>query len=64
VPVAGDDHEAKDLVVDLTAELGHTGVDVGSLEDGHRWMEPQCPLFMVPASAAELRGRVQALRGS
>jgi 8-hydroxy-5-deazaflavin:NADPH oxidoreductase len=64
VPIAGDDREAKDVVHDLTAELGHTGVDIGSLEDGHRWMQPLCPLFMVPASAAELRGRVQALRAS
>jgi 8-hydroxy-5-deazaflavin:NADPH oxidoreductase len=62
VPIAGEDREAKDIVHDLTAELGCTGVDVGSLADGHRWMEPQCPLFMVPATAAELRGRVEALR--
>jgi 8-hydroxy-5-deazaflavin:NADPH oxidoreductase len=63
VPIAGDDREAKDLVRDLTGELGHTGVDVGTLEDGHRWMEPLRPLFMVPASPAELRGRIEALRG-
>jgi 8-hydroxy-5-deazaflavin:NADPH oxidoreductase len=62
VPIAGDDLEAKDVVRDLTGELGHTGVDVGTLEDGHRWMEPQRPLFMVPITADELRGRVQALR--
>jgi 8-hydroxy-5-deazaflavin:NADPH oxidoreductase len=62
VPIAGDDREAKDLVRDLTGELGHTGIDVGTLEDGHRWMEPQRPLFMVPASPAELRGRIEALR--
>jgi 8-hydroxy-5-deazaflavin:NADPH oxidoreductase len=62
VPIAGDDLEAKDIVRDLTAELGHTGVDVGTLEDGHRWMEPQRPLFMVPITADELRGRVAALR--
>jgi 8-hydroxy-5-deazaflavin:NADPH oxidoreductase len=64
VPIAGDDREAKDIVRDLTGELGHTGVDVGTLEDGHRWMEPQRPLFMVPASPAELRGRIEALRGN
>jgi 8-hydroxy-5-deazaflavin:NADPH oxidoreductase len=63
VPLAGDDREAKDVVSDLTSELGHTGIDVGSLEDGHRWMEPLRPLFMIPASAPELRGRLEALRG-
>jgi 8-hydroxy-5-deazaflavin:NADPH oxidoreductase len=62
IPIAGDDRDAKDLVRDLTSELGHTGVDVGTLDDGHRWMEPQRPLFMVPVSAAELRERVEALR--
>jgi 8-hydroxy-5-deazaflavin:NADPH oxidoreductase len=62
VPIAGDDPEAKDLVRDLTGELGHTGVDVGSLGDGRRWMEPQRPLFMVPATADELRARIAALR--
>jgi 8-hydroxy-5-deazaflavin:NADPH oxidoreductase len=64
VPIASDDHEAKDLVHDLVAELGHTGVDVGGLDDGRQWMQPQCPLFMIPATAAELRQRVEALRQS
>jgi predicted dinucleotide-binding enzyme len=62
VPVAGDDADAKDVVRDLTGELGHTAVDVGSLLDGHRWMEPQRPLFMVPVPPEDLRGRVAALR--
>jgi 8-hydroxy-5-deazaflavin:NADPH oxidoreductase len=64
VPIAGDDQDAKDLVRDLTGELGHVGVDVGSLDDGRRWMQPQCPLFMVPLAADDLRARVSALRGS
>jgi 8-hydroxy-5-deazaflavin:NADPH oxidoreductase len=64
VPIAGDDQEAKDLVRDLTGELGHIGVDVGSLEDGRRWMQPQCPLFMVPLPADDLRSRVVSLRES
>jgi 8-hydroxy-5-deazaflavin:NADPH oxidoreductase len=64
IPIAGDDQDAKDLVRDLTGELGHVGVDVGSLDDGRQWMQPQCPLFMVPLPADELRARVSTLRGS
>lgn len=61
IPVASDDHEARDEVADLAGDLGFTAVPVGGLDDGRRLMQPATPLFMVPLSAQELEARVRQL---
>jgi 8-hydroxy-5-deazaflavin:NADPH oxidoreductase len=58
MPVAGDDAEAKRIVLDLIDRVGFTGVDAGSLADSRR-QQPGAPLY---SAFAEARRRGQALR--
>lgn len=44
LPVAGDDDEAKRLVIDLIDQIGFDGVDAGSLADSNR-QEPGTPVY-------------------
>ncbi len=44
LPVAGDDAEAKDVVIALLDELGFDGVDAGSLDDSWR-QQPGTPVY-------------------
>jgi 8-hydroxy-5-deazaflavin:NADPH oxidoreductase len=62
LPVAADDVDARDEVVDLIGDLGFTAVPVGGLDAGRDLMEPQSPLFNVPLPAGELAERVRQLR--
>lgn len=45
VPLAGEDEEAKRRVAALIEEIGFAPLDLGSLAEGARWMEPGKPLF-------------------
>jgi 8-hydroxy-5-deazaflavin:NADPH oxidoreductase len=63
IPLAADDRDACDEVIDLTADVGFTGVPIGGLEVGRDLMEPASPLFNVPLRARELEARVRQLRG-
>jgi len=44
LPVAGEDAEAKDVVIALLDELGFDGVDAGSLDDSWR-QQPGTPVY-------------------
>jgi 8-hydroxy-5-deazaflavin:NADPH oxidoreductase len=50
IPVAGDDPEAKRIVLDLIDEIGFTGVDTGTLAESRR-QQPGSPLLRVYADA-------------
>ena len=54
LPVAGDDADAKQLVMALVHEIGFTPVDGGTLADGRR-QEPGTPVFNQPLDAAGVR---------
>lgn len=62
IPLAADDRDACDEVIDLTADVGFTGVPVGGLGAGRDLMEPASPLFNVPLRARELEARIRQLR--
>jgi predicted dinucleotide-binding enzyme len=49
--VAGDDAEAKAVVVKLIDEIGFDAVDTGSLRDGGRKQQPGTPIYNVPLTA-------------
>jgi hypothetical protein len=53
--VAGDDPEAKGVVVRLIHELGFAPLDTGSLRDGGRRQEPGSPIYNHPMKLAEAR---------
>jgi 8-hydroxy-5-deazaflavin:NADPH oxidoreductase len=57
VPLAGDDAEAKRVVIGLIDELGFTGVDAGALAEGRRF-EPGSPVL---STYAESRRRQELL---
>jgi predicted dinucleotide-binding enzyme len=44
LPVAGDDHEAKAVILRLVDELGFDGVDAGSLDESWR-QQPDTPVY-------------------
>jgi predicted dinucleotide-binding enzyme len=54
LPVAGDDADAKQLVMALIDEIGFAPVDAGTLADGRR-QEPGTPVFNQPLDAAGVR---------
>lgn len=58
--VAGDDPEAKVLVMSLIDEIGFDGVDTGSLAAGGRRQQPGSDLYNAPMSAQEARERLGA----
>jgi hypothetical protein len=45
IPLAGDDPEAKALVARLIEELGFAPLDMGSLREGGRQMQPGEPIY-------------------
>ncbi len=45
VPLAGDDEAAKSVVAELLEELGFAPLDLGSLREGGRQMEPGQPIY-------------------
>jgi predicted dinucleotide-binding enzyme len=44
LPIAGDDHEAKAVILRLVDELGFDGVDAGSLDESWR-QQPDTPVY-------------------
>ncbi|MFN2489040.1 MAG: NADPH-dependent F420 reductase [Actinomycetota bacterium] len=59
IPVAGDDEEAKGVVLELIDDIGFAGVDAGTLAEGRR-QEPGTPVYSVPASADGVRARLSS----
>lgn len=60
IPLAGDDPEAKARVADLIAQIGFAPLDLGSLRDGGRSMQPGQPIYnrdLTLREADELLGR-------
>lgn len=51
LPVAGDDPQAKDVVIRLLDELGFDGVDGGSLDESWR-QQPGTPVYVADLDAA------------
>lgn len=55
IPVAGDDGEAKAVVMRLVDEIGFDAVDAGGLVEGGRRQQPGTPVYNEPLDAAEAR---------
>jgi len=53
--VAGDDNDAKRLVMDLIDQIGFAAVDTGSLSEGGRRQEPGTPVYNRLMKAPEAR---------
>jgi predicted dinucleotide-binding enzyme len=51
LPVAGDDHRAKEVVIRLLDELGFDGVDAGTLDESWR-QQPGTPVYGTDFDAA------------
>lgn len=56
--IAGDDREAKDRVAALIADIGYAPVDVGSLAEGGRRLQPGAPLSGTLLTEAEASAKV------
>ena len=54
LPVAGDDEEAKAVVLDLVDQLGFDGVDAGGLDDSWR-QQPGTPVYATDHDAEGVR---------
>ena len=61
LPVAGDDAEAKRVVVELLDSYGFDAVDVGTLADGWRFQR-DTPAYVVRQNAGELRAALAAAK--
>lgn len=59
VPLAGDDAEAKSVVSDLIEEIGFAPLDLGSLREGGRHMEPGQPIYNETLTRQEARAMVE-----
>ena len=55
VPLASDDEEAKAVVAGLIDELGFGALDMGSLHDGGRRMDPGQPIYNRDITLGEAR---------
>jgi predicted dinucleotide-binding enzyme len=60
VPLAGDDADAKRVVAELIDEIGFDPVDVGSLAQGGRKIQPGTLVYTAHVTAAELVRRLAA----
>jgi predicted dinucleotide-binding enzyme len=58
--VAGDDEEAKRVVMQLIEEIGFGAVDTGSLAEGGRRQQPNTALYNRILTAGEARARLRA----
>ncbi len=58
--VAGDDLDAKGVVMRIIHELDFAPFDTGSLRDGGRSQEPGSPIYNRPMKMAEAREHVAA----
>lgn len=61
VPVAGDEQDAKELVMALVDEVGFDPVDAGTLADSKR-QEPGSPVYNQPFDAAQVRAALERAR--
>jgi 8-hydroxy-5-deazaflavin:NADPH oxidoreductase len=61
--VAGDDAEAKAVVMRLIEEIGFAPVDTGGLRDGGPRQQPGAPLYNQVLTGAEARRKVEAGAG-
>jgi predicted dinucleotide-binding enzyme len=59
VPLAGDDPEAKRVVMDLIEQIGFDPVDAGDLAAGRR-LQPGSPVYTAHLDAATTRARLAA----
>jgi len=59
LPVAGDDHQAKAVILQLVDELGFDGVDAGSLDDSWR-QQPDTPVYGTNLDAEGVRRGLSA----
>jgi predicted dinucleotide-binding enzyme len=62
LPVAGDDHRAKSVVLELVDELGFDGVDAGGLEDSWR-QQPGTPVYAADFDAEGVRRALASANG-
>ena len=58
--MAGDDPQAKALVISLIEEIGFGAVDTGGLRDGGRRQQPGAPVYNQDMTVRQAR---QALAG-
>jgi len=58
--VAGDDAEAKKVVMHLIEQIGFDPVDTGSLREGGRRQQPGSPIYNVPITGEQARQRLKA----
>lgn len=56
---AGDDVEAKNVVIELIEDIGFVGIDTGSLRVGGMLQEPGGPLFNADLTASAARARLR-----
>ena len=54
LPVAGDDEDAKAVVMGLTDELGFDGIDAGGLDESWR-QQPGTPVYVADLDAGDVR---------
>ena len=54
LPVAGDDKQAKQIVIDLLDELGFDGVDAGTIDESWR-QQPGTPVYATDHDIAGVR---------
>jgi hypothetical protein len=60
IPIAGDDLEAVRFVAELIEEIGFDSVDVGSLAQDGRKIQPGSPVYTAHVTASELVHRLAA----
>ena len=58
IPIAGDDEEAKQVVMELIEEIGFAPLDLGSLQDGGRQMQPGSPLYNQDWTLRDAKSRI------
>lgn len=58
LPVAGDDHRAKSVVMKLIDEIGFDAVDSGAIDDSWR-QQPATPVYTADLDADALRAALQ-----
>lgn len=60
IPLAGDDSLARELVGWLIEEIGFAPLDLGSLREGGRHMEPGSPIYAEDLTVEEARALIGA----
>lgn len=56
--VAGDDEEAKAIVMKLIEQIGFAPVDTGSLREGGRRQEPDSPIYNRPLTGRQAKSQL------